>query len=111
MFGFGGFDFSCACLTLHLSLSTRAMGRFKVTSLIGAIKSKLEIRLMVVAKLRLLLSTDPSEVVSSCLLVLSHQQVGITKKNTTTKHLCPVMVNGIGRVYPCGSNKGFSSKF
>ena len=28
-----------------------------------------------------------------------------------TKHLCPVMVNRIGTVYPCGSNKGFSSRF
>ena len=28
-----------------------------------------------------------------------------------SKHLYSVMINRIGTVYPCGSNKGFSSKF
>ena len=60
MFGFGGFNFSRACLTFHLSLSPRALGIFMASSSISAIKSKLEIRLTGVAKLRLLFSSDSS---------------------------------------------------
>ena len=40
MFGFGGFDFSSACLTFHLSSSALALGIFKGTSSFGAIRSK-----------------------------------------------------------------------
>ena len=54
-----------ACLTFHLSSSARLFGIFKDDYSIGAFKSKSGIRLMVLAELRLLLSTDSLEVVTS----------------------------------------------
>ena len=40
IFCFGGFDFSCDCLTSHLSSSARVFRIFKTASSIGAIKSR-----------------------------------------------------------------------
>ena len=40
MLGFGGFDFSSACLTFHLSSSVLALGIFKAASSSDAIRSK-----------------------------------------------------------------------
>ena len=45
------------------------------------------------------------------LQVQSQQHVRITRNTYDKWHLYPVMVNRIGTVYPCGSNKGFSSRF
>ena len=70
MFGFGGFDFSSASLTLHIGLSALALGILKAASSIGAIRSKLRIRLMVVVKLSPFFSSDFSGIVSCRLLML-----------------------------------------
>ena len=45
------------------------------------------------------------------LQVQSQQHVRITRNTYDKWHLYPVMVNRIGTVYPCDSNKGFSSRF
>ena len=71
MFGFGGFDFSSACLTFHLNSSALALGIFKAASSSDAVRSKKGIRLMVVAKLRPLFCSDFSGVVNCHLLMLT----------------------------------------